>query len=201
MNICQQWRFKRENREIKWPWISFSRGRKVFSLLFLELLLLAVLRWVTVVIIMNVIFSHLNRFVYFCLLFIFLYSIEWLFCAAVNMNFPLGIHILSYPVFCFQTHLPGFVQQAEELKNKGVEELACISINDVFVMASWGKDQGADGKVGTSVFWRYAQWPHCHSVCRSCILSLVDCLHFDLFGLVATVLCRVWLTWAMEWHP
>ncbi|XP_030009586.1 peroxiredoxin-5, mitochondrial isoform X1 [Sphaeramia orbicularis] len=48
---------------------------------------------------------------------------------------------------CSKTHLPGFVQQAEELKTKGVEELACISVNDAFVMASWGKDQGADGKV------------------------------------------------------
>ncbi|KAJ0044073.1 hypothetical protein NL108_012522, partial [Boleophthalmus pectinirostris] len=45
------------------------------------------------------------------------------------------------------THLPGFVQQAAELKGKGIQEIACISVNDAFVMAAWGKEQGADGKV------------------------------------------------------
>lgn len=48
---------------------------------------------------------------------------------------------------CFQTHLPGFVEQAAELKNKGIDEIACISVNDAFVMAAWGKEHGADGKV------------------------------------------------------
>eukprot|EP00066_Takifugu_rubripes_P006376 XP_003971136.1 PREDICTED: peroxiredoxin-5, mitochondrial [Takifugu rubripes] len=48
---------------------------------------------------------------------------------------------------CSKTHLPGFVQQAEDLKAKGVQELACISVNDAFVMAAWGKEHGADGKV------------------------------------------------------
>ncbi|KAJ0004316.1 hypothetical protein NQD34_010530 [Periophthalmus magnuspinnatus] len=48
---------------------------------------------------------------------------------------------------CSKTHLPGFVQQAAELKAKGIQEIACISVNDAFVMAAWGKDQGADGKV------------------------------------------------------
>ncbi|XP_070838603.1 peroxiredoxin-5, mitochondrial [Chaetodon trifascialis] len=48
---------------------------------------------------------------------------------------------------CSKTHLPGFVQQAEELKSKGIQEVACISINDAFVMAAWGKEHGTDGKV------------------------------------------------------
>lgn len=48
---------------------------------------------------------------------------------------------------CFQTHLPGFVEQAEALKSKGVQEVACISVNDAFVMAAWGKEHGTDGKV------------------------------------------------------
>ncbi|MEQ2276032.1 Peroxiredoxin-5, mitochondrial [Xenotaenia resolanae] len=48
---------------------------------------------------------------------------------------------------CSKTHLPGFVQQAEELKSKGIQEVACISVNDAFVMAAWGKEHGADGKV------------------------------------------------------
>ncbi|XP_028322474.1 peroxiredoxin-5, mitochondrial [Gouania willdenowi] len=48
---------------------------------------------------------------------------------------------------CSKTHLPGFVQQAEDLKSKGIEEIACVSVNDAFVMAAWGKEHGADGKV------------------------------------------------------
>lgn len=47
---------------------------------------------------------------------------------------------------CLQTHLPGFVQQADDLKAKGVQELACISVNDAFVMSAWGKEHGAEGK-------------------------------------------------------
>merc|ERR1712002_1455797 len=46
---------------------------------------------------------------------------------------------------CSKTHLPGFVEKAAELKSKGMDEIACIAVNDAFVMAAWGKDQGADG--------------------------------------------------------
>ena len=48
---------------------------------------------------------------------------------------------------CSAKHLPGFVTHAEELKKKGVEVIACLSVNDAFVMGAWGKDQKADGKV------------------------------------------------------
>ncbi|XP_019714566.1 peroxiredoxin-5, mitochondrial [Hippocampus comes] len=48
---------------------------------------------------------------------------------------------------CSQTHLPGFVQQAADLRSKGIQEVACVSVNDAFVMAAWGKEHGADGKV------------------------------------------------------
>ena len=48
---------------------------------------------------------------------------------------------------CSERHLPGFVTHAGDLKAKGVDEIACISVNDAFVMGAWGREQGADGKV------------------------------------------------------
>ena len=48
---------------------------------------------------------------------------------------------------CSLKHLPGFVQQSEKLKEKGIDTVCCMSVNDVFVMDAWGKSQGAEGKV------------------------------------------------------
>ena len=48
---------------------------------------------------------------------------------------------------CSARHLPGFVQKAGELFAKGVDRIACVAVNDVFVMNAWGKDQ----KVGENV--------------------------------------------------
>ena len=48
---------------------------------------------------------------------------------------------------CSARHLPGFVEKAGELKAKGIDTIACTSVNDVFVMGAWGQDQGADGVV------------------------------------------------------
>ena len=48
---------------------------------------------------------------------------------------------------CSQRHLPGFKDEAAALKAKGVDQIACVSVNDVFVMNAWGKDQG----VGDSI--------------------------------------------------
>jgi len=48
---------------------------------------------------------------------------------------------------CSAKHLPGFVQNADALKAKGVDTIACIAVNDVFVMGAWAKDQAADGKI------------------------------------------------------
>lgn len=48
---------------------------------------------------------------------------------------------------CSAKHLPGFVDKAAELKSKGVDEIVCTSVNDVFVMGAWGEQAGAGGKV------------------------------------------------------
>lgn len=48
---------------------------------------------------------------------------------------------------CSARHLPGYVDQAEALKAKGVDEIACMAVNDAFVMNAWGKASGADGHV------------------------------------------------------
>jgi peroxiredoxin len=53
----------------------------------------------------------------------------------------------AYTRTCSSRHLPGYVAHAAELKAKGVDEIACISVNDAFVMAAWGKEHGAPGKV------------------------------------------------------
>jgi len=48
---------------------------------------------------------------------------------------------------CSAKHVPGFVAEADKIKAKGVDAIACISVNDAFVMGAWGKDQKAGDKV------------------------------------------------------
>jgi peroxiredoxin len=48
---------------------------------------------------------------------------------------------------CSMKHLPGFVDQAAQLRAKGVDTIACISVNDAFVMSAWGKAQSVGDKV------------------------------------------------------
>ena len=48
---------------------------------------------------------------------------------------------------CSMKHVPGFVRHHDEIKAKGVDLIACLSVNDAFVMGAWEKDQKAEGKV------------------------------------------------------
>jgi len=48
---------------------------------------------------------------------------------------------------CSAKHLPGFVQNASAIRAKGIDTIACLSVNDTFVMGAWGKDQKVGDKV------------------------------------------------------
>lgn len=48
---------------------------------------------------------------------------------------------------CSMNHLPGFVDHAEEIGKLGVDTIACMAVNDVFVMNAWGKDRKVGDKV------------------------------------------------------
>ena len=50
----------------------------------------------------------------------------------------------AYTPTCSARHLPSFVDKAEELKGKGVDEIACTAVNDAFVMSAWNRDQGSE---------------------------------------------------------
>ena len=48
---------------------------------------------------------------------------------------------------CSKIHLPGFVEQANELTDKGVDTIACIAVNDAFVMGAWAEDQNVGDRI------------------------------------------------------
>jgi peroxiredoxin len=50
----------------------------------------------------------------------------------------------AYTRTCSQRHLPSYVNNAAALKAKGVDTIACLAVNDAFVMDAWGKEHGAD---------------------------------------------------------
>ena len=53
----------------------------------------------------------------------------------------------AYTPTCSARHLPGFVDKASEFEARGVQEIVCTSVNDVFVMGAWGKSSHADEAV------------------------------------------------------
>src|ERR1700744_1769278 len=67
--------------------------------------------------------------------------------------FPAGKKVVAFALpgaftpTCSAKHVPGFVADFDKLKAQGGSTVACISVNDAFVMGAWGKDQKADGKV------------------------------------------------------
>ena len=53
----------------------------------------------------------------------------------------------AYTPTCSAQHVPGYVKHLDALRAKGVDEVWCLSVNDAYVMAAWGKSMGAIGKV------------------------------------------------------
>ena len=48
---------------------------------------------------------------------------------------------------CSAHHLPGYLERSEEIRSKGIDSIACLSVNDAFVMDAWRKDQGIEDEI------------------------------------------------------
>jgi glutaredoxin/glutathione-dependent peroxiredoxin len=48
---------------------------------------------------------------------------------------------------CHLKHMPGFIQQAEAFRARGIDSIACVAVNDIHVLTAWGKASGADGTI------------------------------------------------------
>jgi len=53
----------------------------------------------------------------------------------------------AYTPTCSAKHVPGYLAQLAALKARGVDEVWCVSVNDAYVMAAWGREEGAIGKI------------------------------------------------------
>ena len=53
----------------------------------------------------------------------------------------------AFTSVCSAKHLPGFINKFEEYKKKGIDHIICISVNDPYVMNSWGKEHNTEGKI------------------------------------------------------
>ncbi len=79
----------------------------------------------------------------------------------INASWALQAVILAVPgaftPTCSLKHLPGFVEKADEIKAKGVDTIACVSVNDAFVMDAWSKSADVGDKIlmladGSAIF-------------------------------------------------
>ena len=76
----------------------------------------------------------------------------------------------------WQSHLPGFVADYDKLKSAGVDVIACVSVNDAFVMSAWGKENGAEGKVCSNFLSLVSdEW-------LTCSAAFAITLSFDILG-------------------
>lgn len=53
----------------------------------------------------------------------------------------------AFTPVCSARHLPGYVEQAEALRERGADAIACLAVNDVFVMSAWGRDGGVGDRI------------------------------------------------------
>lgn len=53
----------------------------------------------------------------------------------------------AYTPGCSKTHLPGYIENADRFRAKGIDLVACVAVNDAFVMSAWGEAQGAGDKI------------------------------------------------------
>lgn len=53
----------------------------------------------------------------------------------------------AYTPTCSTKHLPGFIEKGDEIKARGVDTIACVAVNDAFVMNAWGKTVGSGDKI------------------------------------------------------
>ena len=53
----------------------------------------------------------------------------------------------AYTSVCSAKHLPGYVNNSEKYKQKGIDQIICMSVNDPFVMNAWGKENNVGGKI------------------------------------------------------
>src|SRR5262245_43267978 len=53
----------------------------------------------------------------------------------------------AFTRMCSEKHLPSFVQNADAIKAKGIDEIVCVAVNDAMVLAAWGRERGATGKI------------------------------------------------------
>lgn len=84
------------------------------------------------------------------------------FCKVVLIGVP-G----AFTPTCSLKHLPGFLEKADELKSKGVDTIACVAVNDAFVMDAWSKSVGTDDKImmladGSADFTKVMDLSHKH---------------------------------------